>query len=144
MAKPASVELKTDIEFKTGHNIAASTFTFKCGVTVKIERIANRVALNHFVAQVSAVRKGEPGDKDLAERFFLFLAAWGVSTNPPPDAIEELELVFGPSDSLRVKRARWVRFLLMGTLDESSDFIAAHYLTNFSTPEQKEALIQTE
>ena len=110
------------------------TFPMKCGVALTLRPSPNPFAVKHlrgeaarhysaYVGESTAAHKLEI--EDATERMFLYLAGWCVEDDPPPDAIEEIETLFGGAKSSRVMRAKWVRYILLSDPEEASNFIAA-------------------
>ena len=109
-------------------------FQLKSGLTLTLAPPRNRFAVRKFRAEsaeyLAALRDGglSPDQKEeveqLTERMFLYLAGWTVQDDVPPDALDELRVMFEPTGSVRVNRARWVRFLLIDDVQEAAAFLS--------------------
>jgi hypothetical protein len=115
------------------------TFEFRCGVTVTLKRAENRFALKHLQAEGDRIRvlalSGKPVPRDLAdisERAFSYFAGWCVEDDPPPAALEELAVLgLAETESARILRARWLRYVLLSNEDEASRFMSACMAANY-------------
>jgi len=63
---------------------------------------------------------------DATERLFNYCAGWGVSDDPPPEAVEELAAMgLADLDKPHLARANWLRFIALANDDEISSLIGA-------------------
>ena len=63
---------------------------------------------------------------EATDQLFNFCAGWGVSDDPPAEALAELEeMGFVKPGQPHLARANWLRFLVMEDDGEFSDLIAA-------------------
>lgn len=63
---------------------------------------------------------------DATERLFNYCAGWGVSDDPPPEAVDELAAMgLADLDKPHLARANWLRFIALKDDDEISSLIGA-------------------
>ena len=104
--------------------------TLNGNVTLQVKAVA-RYALWQFVKQLGGVEFIQdptslsqlPDDErqsasEVIDRLWTYCIGWGVADDPPADAMAELEAMGLVSDSPRLTRANWVRWLL---LDDQGD-----------------------
>ncbi len=113
---------------------AGYPFQLKSGLTLTLAPQRNRFAIRKLQSKsaeyLAAFRAGalSPDQKaeigDHTERMFLYLAGWMVQDDVPPDALDELSVMFPLTESIRVNRARWVRFLLIEDEHEAAAFLS--------------------
>ncbi len=97
----------------------------KCGVTLRL-RPVGMPALRKLIEQAGGwsllkeKRKlAELSDEERhtyeigSNQLYLYAAGWGVETDPPAVAVEELEALGWTATSKKLIRARWLRYLLM-------------------------------
>lgn len=49
----------------------------------------------------------------LTQQLFNYCAGWGVTDDPPPEAIDELKLIGRDTSSRRAARIDWLRFIVL-------------------------------
>ena len=59
-----------------------------------------------------------------ANRAMTYCLGWGVTNEPPPDAIATLEALGKPTNLPEIARANWLRYLVLAD-QEASDLITA-------------------
>ena len=97
----------------------------KCGVTLRM-RPVGMPAIRNLVKQVGGwsmltkpekmleLSDEERRTSDIASnQLFLYAAGWGVETDPPPEAEEELAALGWTAMSKKLTRARWLRYLVL-------------------------------
>ena len=112
--------------------------TLKSGMTLHL-RPVKWTALWHILRQLGGPEMLENPDTlmnlkggdmlkaaDTTERLFNYCAGWGVSDDPPREAVEELEAM-GLADlgKPHLARANWLRFIALADDDEISSLIGA-------------------
>ena len=99
-------------------------FPLKCGVTLTL-RPAGMPAIRKLIEQAGGWSLLKNPEKlaalskrkqviygEASNKLFLYVAGWGVETNPPSEAVEELETLGWTAKSKKLIRARWIRYLL--------------------------------
>ena len=99
-------------------------FPLKCGTTL-ILRPARMPAIRKLIEQaggwtllrnpkkLAALSKRKQAEYgEASNKLFLYVAGWGVESDPSPEEIEELKALGWSAKSKRLTRARWIRYLL--------------------------------
>ena len=112
--------------------------TLKSGMVLHLQPV-KWTALWHILRQIGgtemldnpdALMNLKGGDMlkaaDATEKLFNYCAGWGVSDDPPREAVEELEVMgLADLDKPHLARANWLRFFALADDDEISSLIGA-------------------
>lgn len=122
-----------------------NTLTLQCGVTLHLQPV-KRMVLQNILAEFGDVGSlmnnpallrhltGGQQMKALAatEKLFTYCAGWGVANEPPAESDEELlSVLSGGGDGPHVRRANWVRYVLVNGQGEMGELIGAVMALSF-------------
>lgn len=113
------------------------TFEMRCGVTLHLRQI-NRMALRPIMLKLGGgstlrdpkrLRNLEGQEKDratqAANQLFNYCVGWGVTDDPPEEAVEELAETGFRVDTARLARINWIHYLLLEDEEEGGELIGA-------------------
>lgn len=125
-----------------------NTFTLKSGTVLHLQPV-RPAAVRHLLLQFGNVDmfenpeallelKGKAQGKAIAatEKLYNYVAGWGVTDDPPDEALGELEAIGLDVGNERRARADWLRFLLIEDDEEMGELIGAVLILSKSGTEE--------
>lgn len=113
------------------------TFALKCGVVLHLKRVS-QTAIRPILLRFGNVRVFETPEQlldlqgraaeravEATEQLFNYCAGWGVTDNPPTEAVEELAELGFRVNTPRLARINWLRYLLLEGDEEMGQLISS-------------------
>ena len=126
-------------------------FTLRCGTVLHLQSV-RPAAVRHLLLQFGNVDMFEHPEAllelegkargraiEATEKLYNYVAGWGVTDDPPDEALAELEAIGLDVGNERRARADWLRFLEIVDDEEMGELIGAvMILSQRETEESKE------
>ena len=108
----------TELEVKAVSPVALRNLLFGSGAFRKLAHLANK-SNAEVVTEIQDTLTQEEQLRLSAEntRLYNFICAYGVTTDPPVDALEQLQAMGFPVDSPSIARMHWLQMLVLDDTD---------------------------
>jgi len=129
------VHQATEVEVARGEDMMQDTLTLKSGTVLHLKGVRPG-PLRNLILQFGGIKIFEDPDslKELTgkrmsralgatEVLFNYCAAWGVTDDPPEEAMDDLDALGLPAGSPKQARANWLRYLELSDDDEMAELI---------------------
>ena len=108
----------TELVCKPVRTLPIQDLMFKIGLPATLADSPNATEIATALQQGSAVQQMETVKASMA--LFNYCMAYGVETDPPTEAIEELKSLGLTASTVPARRAMWLNYLVLEDVDEAA------------------------
>ena len=138
----------------------STSYTTKSGVELELQPVSQEALRNLFsdaafspIFDNPAVLEQEDAAQVLVEgksaselmrvsgaatRLFNYCIGWGVRNDPPDDSLHELDALGFGTDTPRVARVNWLRYIELTDEDEAGDLVGAVLTVTYSQEREED------